>query len=45
VEELWLTHYSPSLAEPEEYIDAVKTIFANTVAGRDLLAKTIKYKE
>jgi len=45
VEELWLTHYSPALTEPEEYIEAVKTIFANTVAGRDLLAKTIKYKE
>jgi ribonuclease Z len=45
VEELWLTHYSPSLKEPEEYIEVVRTIFANTVAGRDLLTKTIKYKE
>jgi ribonuclease Z len=45
VGELWLTHYSPSLTEPEEYIEVARSIFANTVAGRDLLAKTIKYKD
>lgn len=45
VEELWLTHYSPSLAEPGEYIDNVKAIFANTVEGRDLLKTTINYKD
>jgi len=45
VEELWLTHYSPSLIEPEEYIEGVKRIFPNTVAGKDLLKKTIKYKD
>ncbi|MFZ5987134.1 MAG: hypothetical protein ACOYWZ_08450 [Bacillota bacterium] len=43
VKELWLTHYSPSLTEPEEYIETERTIFTNTVAGRDLLTKTIKY--
>lgn len=43
VKELWLTHYSPSLTEPEKYIETVRTIFTNTVAGRDLLIKTIKY--
>jgi len=41
--ELWLTHYSPSLTNPEEYIKAVGAIFTNTVAGRDLLFKTIQY--
>jgi ribonuclease Z len=45
VRELWLTHYSPSLTEPEEYIETVRTIFTNTVGGRDLLTKTIKYKD
>ncbi len=45
VGELWLTHYSPSLTEPEKYIEAVRTIFANAVEGRDLLTKTIKYKD
>lgn len=45
VKELWLTHYSPSLAGPEEYIDAVKDIFENTVAGKDLQTKTIRYDD
>ena len=45
VKELWLTHYSPSLTKPEEYIETVRTIFTNTIAGRDLLIKTIKYTD
>ena len=44
VKELWLTHYSPSLPNPEEYIEAVRTFFTNTLAGRDLLTKTVKYE-
>ena len=44
VEELWLTHYSPSLTEPEAYIEAARTVFTNTIAARDLLIKTIKYQ-
>ena len=43
--ELWLTHYSPSLTEPEKYIETVRTIFTNTIKGRDLLTKTIKYSD
>lgn len=45
VKELWLTHYSPSLTRPEEYIEAVRTIFTNTIVGKDLLTKTIKYTD
>lgn len=41
VKELWLTHYSPSLRDPEEYIDIAKNIFQNTVAGYDLMSKKI----
>ncbi|TGE31822.1 ribonuclease Z [Desulfosporosinus sp. Sb-LF] len=41
--ELWLTHYSPSLTRPEDYIESARTIFTNTIVGRDLLTKTIKY--
>lgn len=33
--ELWLTHYSPSLNHPEEYIDEVRKIFPNTIAAKD----------
>lgn len=35
VKEMWLTHYSPSLNYPEEYMDAVKEIFPNSIAAKD----------
>ena len=35
VEEMWLTHYSPSLSRPEEYMDEVRTIFPRAVAAKD----------
>lgn len=35
VPELWLTHYSPSLLHPEEYLGDVRKIFPNTVAAKD----------
>ena len=35
VEEMWLTHYSPSLIYPEQYMDDVKKIFPNAKAGKD----------
>lgn len=44
VKELWLTHYSPSLINPEEYLEAAKSIFSNTYAGYDLMTKKIDRK-
>ncbi len=38
--ELWLTHYSPSLVRPEEYMDAVRAVFANAYPGKD--GKTVE---
>lgn len=35
VKELWLTHYSPSLIRPEEYIPKTRKIFPNTYAAKD----------
>ena len=35
VKEMWLTHYSPSLTRPEEYMDEVRKIFPRAVAGKD----------
>lgn len=32
---LWLTHYSPSLTRPEEYMDEVRAIFPAAKAARD----------
>ena len=40
VEELWLTHYSPSLIRPDEYMDTVREIFSNACPGKD--GKTIE---
>jgi len=44
VKELWLTHYSPALENPEKFYDNAKSIFANTVLGEDLLRKTIYFE-
>ena len=35
VKELWLTHYSPSLTRPEEYMDDVREIFPRAIAAKD----------
>ena len=35
VRKLWLTHYSPSLNRPEEYLPAAKKIFPETEVCRD----------
>lgn len=41
VKELWLTHFSPSLKNPEEFLEQTKKIFPNTIAGYDLMTKKI----
>lgn len=33
--ELWLTHYSPSLTRPEEFMDKVREVFPQARAARD----------
>jgi len=33
--EMWLTHYSPSLTRPDEFIDQVRKIFPRAKAARD----------
>ena len=35
VKELWLTHYSPALNRPEQYIEDVRQIFHNSYPGKD----------
>lgn len=44
-DELWLTHFSQSIEDPEEYEDNAKSIFPNTVVGHDGLRKTIDFKD
>lgn len=43
--ELWLTHYSPSLTRPEEYMDAVRAIFPNAKAGKDGMSAELTFSE
>ncbi|HEY9574398.1 MAG TPA: ribonuclease Z [Lachnospiraceae bacterium] len=45
VKELWLTHYSPSLVYPEQYMDSVRAIFANSKAAKDGDKMEIVFKE
>ena len=33
--ELWLTHYSPSLIRPDEYMEQVRAVFPNAKPGKD----------
>ena len=35
VQELWLTHFSPSLVHPEEYMQEVRAIFPQAYLGKD----------
>lgn len=43
--ELWLTHYSPSMAHPEEFMDKVKEIFPAAVAARDGRNTVLRFKD
>ncbi|MBQ8921953.1 MAG: ribonuclease Z [Oscillospiraceae bacterium] len=40
---LWLTHYSPSLPDPETYLPAARAIFPETVCARDGESLTLRY--
>ena len=41
--EMWLTHYSPSLVNPAEYVGRIRSIFPNVVATKDLRTTTLKF--
>ncbi len=43
VNEMWLTHYSPSLTRPEDYIGEAKKIFKNTKLGKDRKSVTLEF--
>lgn len=45
VKEMWLTHYSPSLVRPEEYMDEVRSIFPNSRAGKDGMTVELQFLE
>jgi ribonuclease Z len=45
VKELWLTHFSPSLLNPEDYLDSTRKIFDNTILGEDRMTKTLNFDD
>ncbi|MCQ2496801.1 MAG: ribonuclease Z [Lachnospiraceae bacterium] len=43
--QMWLTHYSPSLVNPAEFVGRIKKIFPNVIAAKDLRSVTLKFEE
>ena len=43
--QMWLTHYSPSLIRPEEYMDPVRSIFPESIAARGGRTTTLAFEE
>lgn len=45
VKEMWLTHFSPALVRPAEYVDNIKRIYANASVGYDGRTKTLMFED
>lgn len=45
VQEMWLTHYSPSLLRPEDYMKPVRKIFPEAYPGKDGKSCTLQFAE
>lgn len=45
VQEMWLTHYSPSLVRPQDYEGKVRAIFPNTIVAKDRRSTTLLFEE
>jgi ribonuclease Z len=45
VRELWLTHFSPSLLNPDEFLEVAQEYFPNTVIGKELLCEEINFED
>ncbi|MCI8770374.1 MAG: ribonuclease Z [Lachnospiraceae bacterium] len=43
--ELWLTHYSPSLLRPEDYMKPVRKIFPQAFPGKDRKSCTLEFPD
>jgi len=44
VKELWLTHYSPSMTRPEDFLAEARRIFPNTKLGKDKKTVTLTFE-
>lgn len=45
VAEMWLTHFSPSLVRAEDYMPAVREVFANSYLGKDGKSVELVFEE
>lgn len=45
VERMWLTHYSPSLIRPEEYMKKVRKIFPDAEPGKDGKSIELRFED
>ena len=45
VQEMWLTHYSPSLVRPDDYMDKVREIFPNAFPGKDGKSVALNFED
>ncbi len=45
VKEMWLTHYSPSLVNPKEFMDDTRKIFPAAIAAKDGRSVELKFTE
>ena len=44
VKEMWLTHFSPAMPDPYNYLENATAIFANTKVGKDRMTKTLVFE-
>ena len=45
VKELWLTHFSPAMNHPEQFLETAQEIFPATVIGTDGMSRTMTFEE
>ncbi len=45
VKELWLTHFSPAMNHPEQFLETAQEIFPATVIGTDGMSRTLTFEE
>lgn len=45
VSELWLTHFSPAMPNPRQYLSEATAIFPNTRVGKDRMTKEFKFRD
>ena len=43
--QMWLTHYSPSLVHPEEFMGCVRKIFPDSFAAKDGWTQDLAFEE